>query len=117
MKGLAVAWILFVAAVYFPDVGRGFIKDDFTWIRAAQTATAAPVTLIRQRDAGFYRPLVTLSFAIDFAAHRWQPRGYGWTNLALYVLWAISAVLLTLALGLPMQTAMLADLTPVRLRR
>ena len=42
MKWLSIAWIVFVAAVYFPDVGRGFIKDDFTWIRAAQAATALP---------------------------------------------------------------------------
>jgi hypothetical protein len=47
----------------------------------------------------------------------WQPRGYGWTNLALYVLCAVAVVLLTLALGLPMQSAMLADLAPVKLRR
>ena len=108
MKGLWIAWIVFVAAVYFPDVGRGFIKDDFTWIRAAKAATAAPVTLIRQPDAGFYRPLVTLSFAVDAAVHGWQPRGYGWTNLSLYVLCAAAVALLTLALGLPPTTALLA---------
>jgi hypothetical protein len=101
MKGLWIAWIVFVAAVYFPDVERGFIKDDFTWIRAAQAATAAPVTVIRQRDAGFYRPLVTRSFALDAAAHGWQPRRYGWTNLSLYVLSTAAVALLTLALGLP----------------
>src|SRR5258706_6143016 len=101
MKWLWIAWIVFVAAVYFPDVGRGFIKDDFTWIRAARAATAAPVTLIRQPDAGFYRPLVTLSFAVDAAVHGWQPRGYGWTNLSLYVLCTAAVALLTLALGLP----------------
>jgi hypothetical protein len=108
MRWLSIAWIVFVAAVYCPDVGRGFIKDDFTWIRAAQAATAEPVTLIRQRDAGFYRPLVTLSFALDFAARGWQPRGYGWTNLSLYVLCTAAVALLTLALGLTPPTAVLA---------
>jgi hypothetical protein len=108
MKWLSLAWIAFVAAVYFPDVGRGFIKDDFTWIRAAQAATAAPARLIRQPDAGFYRPLVTLSFAFDFAARGWPPRGYGWTNLSLYVLCAAAVALLTMALGLPPRTGVLA---------
>ena len=108
MKWLAMAWIVFVAAVYFPDVGRGFIKDDFTWIRAAHTATTDPVTLIRQRDAGFFRPVVTLAFAFDYAAHGWKPRGYGWTNLALYVLCAAAVAALTLAFGLPRRAAALS---------
>ena len=80
MRWLAGAWIVFVVAVYGPDVGRGFIKDDFTWIRAARTAIARPVTLIRQPDPGFYRPVATIAFAVDYAAHGWKPRGYGWTN-------------------------------------
>jgi hypothetical protein len=108
MKWLGAAWIVFVAAVYCPDVGRGFIKDDFTWIRAAQSAAAEPITLIRQRDAGFYRPAVTLSFALDYGAHGWKPRGYGWTNLALYVFCALAVALLALALGLPPSIALLA---------
>jgi hypothetical protein len=107
MKWLGAAWIVFVAAVYCPDVGRGFIKDDFTWIRAAQSAAAEPITLIRQRDAGFYRPAVTLSFALDYGAHGWKPRGYGWTNLALYVFCALAVALLALALGLSPSIALL----------
>lgn len=47
---LAIAWALFVAAVYCPDLGRGFVKDDFTWIRAAKTAIASPSTIVFQRD-------------------------------------------------------------------
>ena len=35
MKLLTIASIVFIAAVYCQDVGRGFIKDDFTWIRTA----------------------------------------------------------------------------------
>jgi hypothetical protein len=105
---LPIACALFIVAVYFPDVGRGFIKDDFTWIRTAQTATAHPVTLIRQPDAGFYRPGVTLAFAFDYAAHGWKPRGYGWTNVALYVWCAGALVALALALGLPWRAALLA---------
>jgi hypothetical protein len=46
-------------------VGRAFIEDDFTWIRTARTAIAHPVMLIRQPDAGCYRPAVTIAFAYD----------------------------------------------------
>ena len=105
---LPIACALFIAAVYCPDVGRGFIKDDFTWIRAAQMATAHPVTLIRQPDAGFYRPVVTLAFAFDYAVHGWTPRGYGWTNLALYVSCAFALAAVALALGLSRRAAALA---------
>jgi hypothetical protein len=108
MKALAIAWIVFVAAVYAPDVGRGFIKDDFTWIRAAQAATARPITLIRQPDPGFYRPMVTLAFALDYAAHGWRSRGYGWTNLALSILCAAAVAALALAIGVPSRAAALS---------
>src|SRR5471030_1387473 len=108
MKLLAIAWLVFVAAVYCPDAGRGFIKDDFTWIRTALAATARPATLIRQREAGFYRPVVTLTFALDHAVHGWRPRGYGWTNLALYVLCAAAIASLALAIGLQRRAATLS---------
>ena len=108
MKLLAIAWIVFVAAVYCPDVGRGFIKDDFTWIRAAQAAAVDPALLIRQPDAGFYRPIVTLAFAYDYAVNGWKPRGYGWTNLRLYLLCAFAVGGLAFALGLSRRVALLS---------
>ena len=97
---LAIAWVLFIAAVYFPDLGRGFVKDDFTWIRAAKAAMAAPSTLALPQDVGFYRPAVTLTFIGDYALHGWHPRGYGWTNLALCALCAAALAGLALSLGL-----------------
>jgi hypothetical protein len=102
---LPIAWFVFVAAVFCPDLGRGFIKDDFTWIRTAQAATTNPVTLIRQPDAGFYRPMVTLTFAFDYAVHGWKARGYGWTNLALYILCVGAVAALALSIDLPRPVA------------
>src|SRR5207244_7232976 len=90
---IAAAWLLFVAAVFLPDIGRGFVRDDFTWVEAGRDALAAPSTVLRPRTPGFYRPLVTASFAIDYALHGVDARGYGFTNLLLYVA-------CTLALGL-----------------
>jgi hypothetical protein len=108
VKLLTIASIVFIAAVYCPDVGRGFVKDDFTWIRTARAAAISPVTLIRQPDVGFYRPIVTLTFAFDYAVHGWKPRGYGWTNLALYVLSAGGVAALALAIGLSPRVAVLS---------
>lgn len=105
---LPIACALFLVAVYFPDAGRGFIKDDFTWIRTARSAIAHPRTLIRQPEAGFYRPVVTLAFAFDYAVHGWKPRGYGWTNLGLCIACALALGALALALGLPRRAALLA---------
>jgi len=82
---LLLAWAGFIVAVYCPDVGRGFVKDDFTWIRAAQTAIAQPSTIVLPKEPGFYRPLVTATFVLDYAEHAWRPRGYGWTNVGLYI--------------------------------
>jgi hypothetical protein len=108
LKLLTIAWLVFVAAVYCPDVGRGFIKDDFTWIRTAQAAANNPVTLVRQPDAGFYRPIVTLAFAFDYVIHGWKPRGYGWTNLALYILCTGGVAALALAIGVSPRVAVLS---------
>jgi hypothetical protein len=98
--GLTIAWCAFVLAVYCPDIGRGFVKDDFTWIRAARAGIERPSDLIIPQQSGFYRPLVTASFALDHLVHRWQPRGYGWTNLALYAACAAAIACLGMTMGL-----------------
>ena len=78
-------------AIYLPDIGHGFISDDFRWIREGQFSTAADVVRIFQSNIGFYRPLVSLTFGVD--AHLWggQAFGYAVTNL---LLWAMNALLL-----------------------
>lgn len=95
---LVASWLVFVAAVYLPDVGRGFVKDDFGWIEAGRIALDAPTAALLGPRTGFYRPIVDLSFALDYLAHGTSPRGYGFTNLALYVacmaaLWTLCRVL------------------------
>src|SRR5437764_13299015 len=82
---LGSAWFVFVLAVYCPDLGRGFVKDDFTWIRAAKNALAQPLRILVPSELGFYRPLITTSFLLYYRIHRCQPRGYRWTSHGLYV--------------------------------
>ena len=48
--------LLVIAAVYLPDIGRGFVKDDFGWIRDARVARVDLVRLVQLSHPGFYRP-------------------------------------------------------------
>jgi hypothetical protein len=90
--------VLFAVAVYLPDVGRGFIKDDFGWVEAGRATLDAPSVALLSPPPGFYRPLVVLSFAFDYFVYGIEPRGYGFTNFALYVaciaaLWSLCRAL------------------------
>jgi hypothetical protein len=86
LVGAAVAVMLMViAAVYLPDVGRGFVKDDFGWLREARASVSDPLHVLL-REPGFFRPLVTSSFAFDYELHGLNPRPYGFTNIAVYFL-------------------------------
>ncbi len=82
---IAVIWLLFAAAVYLRDVGRGFVKDDFRWILDGTIAFEHPLRAFSAGwEGNFYRPLVALSFGLDRALYGLWARGYGLTNLALY---------------------------------
>jgi hypothetical protein len=94
---VAAVWLVFVAAVYVPDAGRGFVKDDFAWIK---TGRSGLVSIVRQRTPGFYRPLVGASFAADYLVHGLRARGYGLTNLFLYVASALAIAALIRQVGL-----------------
>jgi hypothetical protein len=86
IAAIAVIWVLFAAGVYLPDIGRGFIKDDFRWVLDGAAALDHPVSVFVSGWAGnFFRPLVAFSFGLDHAAYGLWARGYGFTNLALYV--------------------------------
>jgi hypothetical protein len=101
---VGVAWVLFVCAVYLPDLGRGFVRDDFVWVSSGRAALDQPGRALLPDAPGFYRPLVTATFAADYAMHGLAARGYGFTNLALFVgcvaaLWALCRQLRLSAFG------------------
>jgi hypothetical protein len=73
------------AAIYSDALGHGFVKDDFRWIAAADVHSAGDLQRVFATNVGFYRPLVTLSFAIDRGIWNLDPRGYAVTNLILLV--------------------------------
>jgi len=77
--------LMVMAAVYLPDIGRGFVKDDFGWIRDARIGLVEPGRIVQPSHPGFYRPLVTAAFVADYFLYGVNARGYGFTNLALYL--------------------------------
>jgi len=96
----AIVAALIIAVVYVPDVGRGFVKDDFGWIRDARLTIARPSNAWLQPAPEFYRPIVTESFALDYTLHGLNPRWYGFTNLTLYLACAVSVAALLRRAGL-----------------
>jgi len=96
----SIVGLVFVAAVYLPAVGQGFVKDDFRWLADARTALAEPARAVLPRLPNFYRPVVTASFAADYALFGLDARAYGLTNLALYIACAAAICSLLRAAGL-----------------
>ena len=90
--------------IYLPDLGHGFLKDDFGWVRRARP-DGQGLSLVFQSDIGFYRPLVMATFAVDHAFWQLNPFGYGMTNLALCVVGAALLYALARTLGLPAAAA------------
>lgn len=93
---------------YVPDMGRGFIKDDFAWIDASRVGRPAALVDLFRRDNGFYRPLVALSFTLNAWLFDLRPFGYAATNLLLVVLGAAALARLAQALGLGAAASLLA---------
>ena len=103
MRVVAVVLAAIFAAIYADGLGRGFVKDDFRWIAAADIHSAGDLQRIFATNVGFYRPLVTLSFAIDRGVWNLDPRGYAFTNLMLLV--ADAGLLFALARRLSLSSA------------
>jgi hypothetical protein len=90
-----------VLAIYLPDLGLGFLKDDFAWIRSSRLARPADALhLVTAPASGFFRPVVALSFGLNAQAFGLRAFGYGLTNLALLAACAAGVWRLAAALGL-----------------
>src|SRR5258706_2383679 len=108
---LLCACVLFgaFALVYLPDVGHGLLKDDFGWI--AQSSVRSwqdAVSLFRTAPSSFFRPVVSLSFALNRPVCAVNPRGYGITNFWLAVGCAIRVALLARAVSIRAGAALLS---------
>lgn len=96
------------ALIYAPALGHGFVRDDFRWIAAADVHSPSDVARIFSTNIGFYRPVVTLSFAVDRAVWDLDARGYALTNVLLLTADAALLFLLARRLSLPREAAIVA---------
>jgi hypothetical protein len=103
-----LALVAAFAAIYLPDLGHGFVRDDFEWIESSRIASPVDVVRILTQQPGFYRPLVSLTFSVDHAIWGLDPHGYAATNVALFSLAAVLIYRLARTLELPPAAAVLA---------
>ena len=92
--------VVALLAAYLPDVGHGFVKDDFAWILGGRVTGASDLLRAFQQQNGFYRPLVSLSFTLNEWMFGLHPLGYGLTNLALVLLAMGGIYVLARSLGM-----------------
>lgn len=99
---LAFAWVVVcLALIYLPDLGRGFVKDDFRWIVTSRLQGLGDLRRVFvETPMGFYRPLVAISFGVSHSWFGLNPFAYGLTNLLLVVAIAASIVVLVRAIGM-----------------
>jgi len=97
----AAALIVAFLAAYLPDVGHGFVKDDFSWIvRSSAASWSDFAAFFRSAPQDFFRPIVSVSFAIDRWLAGLHPWPYGLTNLALAAGCAAGVAAMGRSLGL-----------------
>ncbi len=81
----AAVWLLVcLGLAYLPYIGRGFIADDYSWIFHSRATTVGDLRApLVTTPMGFYRPVVSWSFAASYAAFGLWPMGYALTNFVL----------------------------------
>jgi len=72
--------------IYTPDIGKGFITDDFNWI--GNVVIDGEVQYLRpfKETTGFFRPLIGISFGVQYSLHGLNPFYYALFNLAIHLI-------------------------------
>jgi len=95
-----------LSTIYLPDLGHGFVKDDYRWITASRVQSLPDLARLYTTNVGFYRPLASTTFAVDQAIWGLNPLGYALTNVALFLADAVLLFLLASRLSLPPAAAL-----------
>lgn len=104
---LALPFVVFLA-IYGASVGHGFVADDFAWILDSRVHGAHDLAALFFKSSGFYRPVVGVSFAADYAIFGTHPLGYGLTNVLFASVSAILLFFVARELALPDGAALVA---------
>lgn len=101
--------VMFVfAGAYWTAAGGGFISDDFRWILESRVRGGRDIARLLTETTGFYRPLVSLTFAALEGAAGLDPRPYGVATFVLALMCAAAVALFAASLGLRGGAALLA---------
>jgi hypothetical protein len=97
----AVLLLIAFSLIYVPVVGHGFVKDDFNWIsRSRISSLQEGVDVLAGAPTGFYRPMVSVSFAANRLTCGVHSFCYGLTNVLLALGCAAGIFVLGRALSL-----------------
>ena len=80
--------------IFAPHVGTGFVTDDFIWLGNVVTNGEVDCLKPFSITTGFYRPMVSLTFGLQYRLHGMNAGPYGWFNLFLHLLNVILVFLL-----------------------
>ena len=100
--------LLALTASYLPDLGHGFIRDDFAWIIGSHVEGVRGWLGLFSRDNGFYRPLVSASFALNERLCGLDPFWYAFTNFLLVVACGVAVYVLARSMGMSAGSALIA---------
>ena len=108
---LPVAGWLFacLTLAYLPDIGHGFIADDFAWVAHGHVAGVSDLTgRLLMSVGGFFRPVLLLSFAANRMLSGVSPFGFALGNLLLACAVAAAIVALVRARGFSVMEGLFA---------
>jgi len=108
LRTAVVVLFLAVCAIYLPDLGHGFIRDDVGWVGHNELASWSDVKTLFHARAGVFRPAASASFAVERRACGTSAMCYGMTNFLILLACAGAVALLASRLGLPSWAAVLA---------
>lgn len=71
--------------IFAPHVGTGFVTDDFIWLDNIVINGEVDYWRHFTITTGFFRPLVSWTFGLQYELHGMNSRPYGWFNLFLHL--------------------------------
>lgn len=86
--------IILQILIYIPYVGEGFIRDDFIWLENIVPDGKVDYLGPFIKTTGFFRPMVSLTFGLQYQIHGLHPKPFGLFNLFLHLLNIILVYLL-----------------------
>jgi hypothetical protein len=108
MPVAALILLAAVCAIYLPDLGHGFIRDDAGWVGHNELSSWSDARQLFVSETGQFRPTVSLSFALERRACGSRPMCYGLTNFALLLACAGAVFVLACAMSLETGAAIAA---------